>query len=155
MKINFLKLAASVIICLLVGLLGSLVTTPSISTWYTALDKPFFNPPNWIFAPVWTGLFVLMGISLYIVWNSKPKSKLPFIIFGIQLVLNLLWSVLFFCLQSTFYSLIEILALWISILSTMIVFHRISKKASYLFIPYIVWVSFAALLNYYIFVLNL
>ena len=154
---NIIKLIISIIICQLAGIIGSFFTSPSIPTWYASLNKPEFNPPNWIFAPVWITLFLLMGISLYIIWSSKTKisyKKTAFIFFGVQLLLNTLWSIIFFGFQSPFYAFIEIILLWFSILITIIVFYRISRPAAYLLVPYILWVSFAAVLNFFIFILN-
>lgn len=154
---NIPKFTVSIIIPLLVGLLGSLVTTSSIETWYTALNKPSFNPPNWIFAPAWTILFILMGTSLYLVWEEYPKNKKvkgAFEIFGVQLGLNLLWSILFFGLKNPLYASIEILLLWSTILLTIIRFWRISKPSAYLLLPYMALVSFAAVLNYAIVLMN-
>lgn len=155
--INIFKLITSIVICLLAGIIGSVFTASSIETWYALLEKPAFNPPSWLFSPVWTILYILMGISLYIVWEKGleyPGVKLGMTLFGIQLVLNTVWSILFFGLQAPFYAFIEIIFLWIMILLTILQFRKISKKASYLLIPYILWVSFAAVLNYYIWILN-
>ena len=145
---KWLKLVLAIVACELAGAVGSIFTTPAISTWYASLVKPSFNPPNWIFFPVWTILFALMGIALYLAW---PKGKL---IFGAQLLLNILWSVLFFGLHSPLLAFIEIILLWIAILSTIIVFYRTSKQDAYLLVPYILWVSFAAVLNLFIVILN-
>ncbi|MBU1120469.1 tryptophan-rich sensory protein [Candidatus Micrarchaeota archaeon] len=146
-----------IVFCELVGIIGSFFTAPSITSWYAAIQKPFFTPPNWVFAPVWTTLFLLMGISLYLVWEkglSDRKVRIALSVFGIQLILNIVWSLLFFGLQNPFLAFIEIILLWISILATIILFYRISVKASILLIPYIVWVSIAALLNYSVWILN-
>ena len=152
---NILKLIFSVILCQLAGLIGSVFTTSSIPTWYSALNKPQFNPPNWVFSPIWIVLYFLMGISLYLVWSKKSKYKKTAVtFFGVQLGLNALWSIIFFGLQSPFYAFIEIILLWFFILMTIIYFYRISKPAAYLLIPYILWVSFAAVLNFSIFTLN-
>jgi benzodiazapine receptor len=152
---NIYKLIASIAICLIVGFLGSIFTTKSIPAWYKKLKKPSFNPPNWIFGPVWTTLYVLMGISFYIVWNKNAVgSNVAIIIFLIQLFLNFLWSLLFFGLKKPFYAFIEIVVLWILILINIIYFFRIAPVSAYLLIPYIFWVSFAAILNYKIFRLN-
>ncbi|HLD57865.1 MAG TPA: TspO/MBR family protein [archaeon] len=153
---NILKLVISVVICEAVGLVGSIFTLPSIGSWYSGLQKPAFTPPNWLFAPVWTVLFLLMGVSLYLLVEKKVNKdiKIGLVIFGVQLGLNLLWSILFFGLHSLFFSLIEIMVLWVSILATMIWFWRIRRVAGYLLVPYICWVTIAALLNYYIWILN-
>jgi len=158
MRINITKIIVSVLICQGVGAVGSIFTSPAISTWYAILQKPSFNPPNWIFAPVWTILFLLMGISLYLIWSkgwADKRVKIALFIFGIQLVLNILWSFLFFGLQSPLYAFIEIIILWLAILLTIISFYRISKPAAYLLLPYILWVSFASILNFSIMILNL
>ncbi|MDO8741158.1 MAG: TspO/MBR family protein [Candidatus Woesearchaeota archaeon] len=159
MKIkNTYKLIFSIIICQLAGLIGSFFTASSIGTWYAALQKPSFNPPNWIFGPVWVALFLLMGISLYLVWEKGIKAKgvkTALIFFGIQLLLNMLWSIIFFGLRSPLYASIEIIILWLAILFTIIKFYNISKPAAYLLVPYILWVSFAVVLNISIVLVNL
>lgn len=154
---NVYKLIVSIIICQLAGIIGSFFTSSSVSTWYLTLNKPWFNPPSWVFAPVWTALFLLMGIALYLVWKGGIKtkdSKTALTFFAIQLILNIFWSVLFFGLRSPFYAFLEIMILWLAILLTILTFHKISRTAAYLLIPYILWVSFAALLNFSIFILN-
>jgi translocator protein len=154
---NYLKLIISISIPLSVGFIGSLFTIPFIKTWYVALNKPSFNPPNWIFGPVWTTLFILMGIALYLVWSSEKKPALiksGLWIFGIQLIFNVLWSLVFFTLHSPFWALINILVLWGLILATILQFSKINKTASFLLLPYILWVSFASFLNFTIFLLN-
>jgi len=150
MAAQIIKLVVSIVICQLAGFMGSLLTTPSIPTWYASLNKPSFNPPNWVFAPVWTTLFVLMGISAYLVWNQGLQNapvKRALIMFLVQLALNVFWSFLFFKLQSPTYAFVEITVLWIAIALTIVAFFRISRPAALLLIPYIVWVSFAAVLN--------
>jgi translocator protein len=156
-KINYFKLVFSIIVCQLAGIIGSFFTVSSVSTWYLTLNKPFFNPPGWLFGPVWVILYFLMGISLYIIWDKgikSSKSKIALSVFGLQLILNSLWSILFFGLKSPLLAFIEIIFLWITIILTIICFNRISKSASYLLIPYILWVSFAAILNFSIYYLN-
>lgn len=151
-----IKLSFSVLICLIAGFIGSFFTTPSITTWYATLNKPIISPPNWLFAPVWTTLYILMGIALFLVWmkNDKKQIKLAFIFFFTQLTLNSLWSILFFGLKSPFLALLEIIVLWLFILLTIIKFFKIKKLAGWLMIPYLVWVSFASVLNFLIFQLN-
>lgn len=151
------KLAISILVCEAAGLIGSVFTAPAIAGWYSNLQKPVFTPPSWVFAPVWTLLFLLMGISLYLVWqkglNKKPvETAVTF--FGFQLGLNVLWSVLFFGLKNPFLAFLEIIFLLASILATTIFFYRLSKPAGYLLVPYLLWVSFAALLNYSVWTLN-
>jgi benzodiazapine receptor len=154
---EMLKLAASILICLGAGLVGSFFTTPSISTWYASIQKPSFNPPNWVFAPVWTALFILMGISLFLVWKqgyADRQVKIALVLFAVQLVLNIVWSFMFFGLRNPLAGLIEIVVLWISIVLTIVYFYNISRTAGLLLVPYILWVSFAAFLNFTIWRLN-
>jgi len=156
-KINYLKLAASIVICQLAGIIGSVFTYPSIPTWYAILAKPSLNPPNWVFAPVWLLLYTLMGISAYMIWEkgiSKKEVKHAIYVFSAQLILNSLWSILFFGLRSPIAGLIDIVILWGLIIATIVLFFRISKIAGYLLIPYILWVSFAVYLNFAIWILN-
>ena len=153
---DILKLAASIILCQLAGLLGSFFTTPAIPTWYQTLNKPIFTPPNWIFAPAWISLFILMGISLFMVWRRQdhPQGKIAFIFFFVQLILNIFWSGAFFGLRSLILGLMDIILLWIAILLMILNFLKISKAAGLLLLPYLFWVSFAALLNFSLWVLN-
>lgn len=158
MKIrNPLKLAAAVMLCELAGAIGSLFTFSAIPSWYSTLNKPFFSPPNWVFAPVWITLYALMGIALYLVWEKgleKKKVKTAAIVFLIQLSLNSLWSILFFGLKSPFYAFFEIVLLWIAIAFTIMKFREVDARAAWLLIPYILWVSFAAILNFSVWTLN-
>ena len=150
-------LIGSVLLCNCAGLLGSLFTTTGPGSWYSTLIKPAFNPPAWIFAPVWTLLYILMGISLYLVIMEGMKGRdvrIPLLVFTIQLILNILWSYAFFGLESTFFGLLVIILLWISIVATMILFYPVRKAAAWLLVPYILWVSFATLLTYTIYSLN-
>lgn len=153
---NVWKLAFSLIICQLAGVLGSLFTIPAIPTWYQTLNKPSFTPPNWIFSPVWISLFVLMGISLFLIWRrpDHPKFKLAIGVFLIQLILNIFWSIAFFGLKSPLLGLIDILLLWMAILLTILTFFKVSRWAGLLLIPYLLWVSFATLLNVFLWILN-
>lgn len=152
---KILKLISAIVICFLAGIIGSLYTTNSISTWYVTINKPSFNPPNWLFAPAWTTLYILMGISLYIVWQQQSKTKnKAYLLFYSQLVLNALWSIIFFGYHNLLLAFIEIIILWIVILWTIIEFHRISKTAAYLLIPYLGWVTFASILTYSVWRLN-
>lgn len=156
--IDILKLAASIILCQLAGFIGSIFTTPAIPTWYESLRKPFFNPPNWIFGPVWVSLYLLMGISLFVVWQRRENNlqkKKGLILFFAQLILNAFWSVAFFGLKSPFLGLINIMLLWVAILFTIQHFLKISKTAAVLLLPYILWVSFAAVLNFSLWILNM
>ncbi len=156
--VSWAKLIAAVVLCNAAGFIGSFFTTPSIPTWYASINKPFFTPPNWVFAPAWTTLFVLMGIGLYIVWEKtgfRGKGRTALYVFSGQLALNVLWSVLFFGLQSPMLAFLEIIALWIAILFTIIRFREIDRKAGCVLVPYIAWVSFAAVLNLSVWLLNL
>ncbi len=156
-NINYKKLIISLVLPQLAGFIGSIFTASAIPGWYAGLEKPSFNPPNWIFGPVWTLLFLLMGISFYLIWNKGLKgkeSKIAVIIFAIQLALNALWSIIFFGFHSPGVALVEIIFLWIAILFTITTFSKISKTAAYLLLPYILWVSFAAILNFSILIIN-
>ncbi len=155
--IEIIKLVICIGVCLAAGFIGSIFTNTSIPTWYTTLEKPSFNPPNWLFAPVWTILFILMGISAFLVWRvglSEPNVKMALIIFIIQLILNTSWSVAFFGLRSPIAGLIVIVVLWIAILLTILSSAKVSITAGILLIPYILWVSFAGILNASIYILN-
>lgn len=158
---NRSKLLISLALPQLAGLIGSLFTSSVIPTWYATLNRPSLSPPNWIFGPVWTTLFVLMGIAFYLVWTkwavlpwTKRQKRLAVVLFGAQLVLNTLWSIIFFGLQSPGGALIEIVFLWLAIAATIITFAKISRPAAWLLVPYIAWVSFASYLNYAIWSLN-
>lgn len=158
MKQNYLKLFLSIFLCLAAGFIGSVSTASSISGWYSTIIKPPFNPPNWIFGPVWTTLYILMGISLYIVWVNKAKKqekKQAITLFSIQLALNTLWSFLFFSFQAPLYAFIEIIILLAFIILTTLSFYKISKPAAYLMVPYILWVTFASILNFSLWILNI
>lgn len=158
MKIsNTLKLISAILICEIIGIIGSLFTIPAISGWYAYLAKPELAPPNWIFGPVWTLLFMLMGIAMYLIWKKgleRRDIKIALGVFACQLLLNLLWSIIFFGLRSPGGAFIEIIFLLLAILTTIIVFAKISKPAAWLLAPYILWVIFAAYLNYAIYSLN-
>ena len=135
---------------LLCGFLGSLATRPAISTWYVGLTKPSFSPPNWLFGPAWTLLYILMGIAVFIVWSrgvKTPGVKPALILFAVQLLLNLAWSFIFFGARSPVGGFIEILFLWAAILVTMVFFFRVAVAAGWLMVPYIGWVTFATVLN--------
>ncbi len=158
MKINnTFKLIIAVGVSQLAGVIGSVFTAPSIVSWYTGLVKPAFNPPVWVFAPVWTTLFMLMGVAAFFIWKKEFDHngvKIALGIFLVQLVLNTLWSIIFFGFHSPGGALIEIVFLWFAILVTIISFYKISKPAAWLLVPYILWVSFASYLNYAIWLLN-
>ena len=156
MRFNIFRLIASLIICQSAGFLGSIFTTPAIPGWYAGLEKPTFNPPNWIFSPVWIFLYLLMGVTLYLLWQNLPKieAKTALVFFAVQLALNILWSVIFFGFKLPVVAFIEIIILWIFILLTMIKSAKVSKAAVYLLLPYILWVNFAAVLNFFLWRLN-
>ena len=158
MKISDIwKLVIAVVVSEAAGFIGALFTTPSITTWYATLAHPAFSPPNWVFAPVWTLLYLLMGIAAYLVWKAgggRKDVRAALIIFLIQLALNALWSIIFFGHHDPGVALIDIGLLWLAILATIVAFYKISKGAAYLLIPYIAWVTFAAYLNYAIWMLN-
>lgn len=143
-KINWKKLIISILIPQIIGGAGAVFTTPKIQSWYITLNKPFYSPPNWVFGPVWTLLFLMMGIALYIVWNKKKNlyDKI-FYWFWVQLFLNLLWSIIFFGMERPGLALIEIIVLWIAIFKNIKSFGKTGK----LLYPYLAWVSFATLLN--------
>jgi len=133
-----------------IGILGSVFTATAIPTWYATLLRPAFAPPNWIFGPVWTALFAMMGIAACLVWEKrKPRKDVrrALGIFGVQLALNLLWSVLFFGMQNPGAAFVEIIVLWLAIVLTIAAFAKISRPAAWLLVPYLLWVSFATVLN--------
>ena len=149
-------LAISLMICFAAGGIGGWATTQGLDAWYETLDKPTWNPPNWVFAPVWTTLYGSMGIAVWLVWRSGTwkEVKSAVVLFTIQLVLNGMWSVLFFGLQNPGGALIEIVGLWLAIVATTVLFFRRSVIAGGLMIPYLLWVSFASFLNFTIWNLN-
>jgi len=154
---DIIKLIVSVVGCELVGIIATPFTLSSIPTWYQTLEKPSLSPPNWIFGPAWTLLYFLMGISFYLIWRQgwkKKKIKIAGMFFLAQLTVNFLWSILFFGLHSPILGLIDILILLVLIIITMQKFYPLSKPAFYLLIPYLLWVSFATILNFAIVVLN-
>jgi translocator protein len=157
LKMKIFKFISSATLCFLIAFLGGMATTPSIPTWYASLNKPFFNPPNWIFGPVWTTLYFLMAVSLYIIWDKKlhdKKKEAAIRIFIFQLTMNLLWSLVFFGFHQPFLALITIIVLWKAIFVTIKHFYEISKVSAYILIPYLAWVSFASILNLAIAALN-
>ena len=153
MEMNYLKLVISIGVCLLVGFIAGMFTSTSIDTWYSTLTKPFFNPPNWVFGPAWTILYIMMGIALYLVWNAS-NNRIAVTFFVIQLALNFLWSFLFFALENPLIAFIEILLLLGMIILTAVQFYPVSRTAAFLLIPYILWVIFASVLNFRIYWLN-
>ena len=151
------KLIAAVLLCQGAGLLGTLFTAVGLKSWYGTLQKPSFNPPGWVFGPVWTLLFLLMGVALYLVWNRTPLGKnetRAMTWFFVQLALNVLWSFCFFALKSPLLGFIEILFLLAAILTTIIAFWKVSRTAGVLLLPYAAWVCFATFLTFSIWRLN-
>lgn len=150
MRVKWGRLIAAIFICQSAGLIGSIFTFSAIPTWYLSLNKPSFSPPNYLFGPVWTILYTLMGISLYLTWEKKKVVKL----FWAQLVLNAAWSIIFFGLKNIGLALVEIFILWTLILALVVKTNKVNKVASYLLIPYLLWVSFATVLNLSLYLLN-
>lgn len=150
------KLVLAVAACVLVGSVSGYFTAGEIDTWYATLEKPSFNPPNWIFAPVWTLLYVLMGVAFFYFWTtpSDKSKKQGYLAFVVQLVLNFFWSFFFFKLHAPTLALVEILFLLAAILTTLFLFMRVSGRAAALMLPYLAWVVFATFLNAAIMQLN-
>jgi len=151
------RIVVSVVVCLAIGFLSGIATQSSVTTWYTTIEKPFFTPPNWIFGPVWTLLYIMMGVAAGIVWSRGlhhvwVKTALYHFVF--QLLFNALWSIVFFSLQKIFWGLLVIITLLILIGLTIKWFKVVNKTASYLLIPYLLWVIFATALNFEIWRLN-
>ena len=154
---NTFKFIISICIPLLVGFTSGFFTITGVNSWYQTIEKPSWNPPNWIFGPVWTTLYILMGISLYLVWKSSAEwriKKTAILLFSLQLLLNFFWSYIFFNQQQIGLAFVDIVLMWFSILATIILFSRINIAAGWLLVPYISWVSFAAILNFTIWRLN-
>lgn len=143
-------------ISLAFGGIGSIITSDRSDAWYAGIAKPAWTPPDWLFGPVWTTLYILMGIAAWLVWKKVGlrAGAMPLILFGIQLLLNLSWNVVFFSMQSPGAALIEIIVLWLAILATLIAFWRVTPVAGWLFVPYLAWVTYAAALNFEIWRLN-
>jgi benzodiazapine receptor len=156
-KSDILKLVVSIVVCQAAGGIGSVFTMEAIPTWYATLDKPPFNPPNSVFFPVWIILYLLMGVAAFLVWRrglGSPGVNRALTLFVAQLILNALWSAMFFGLECPLCGVVVILLLWFAILFTIAAFSRISRGAALLLVPYILWVTFAAILNISIWVLN-
>ncbi|MDE1857759.1 MAG: tryptophan-rich sensory protein [Thaumarchaeota archaeon] len=151
---NLIRLVASVVVCEAAGIIGSVFTISAIPGWYAALQKPWFTSPNWLFAPVWLSLYFLMGAALYLLWGKRPQSGAALAAFTVQLAFNVAWSVVFFGAHELFYGFVVIAALWLTILVTMAFSYRVSRSSAALLVPYIVWVTIASALNYYVWVLN-
>jgi tryptophan-rich sensory protein len=149
-------LAFFVLLVAVASAIGSAVTLPQIPGWYAGLEKPPFNPPNWLFGPAWTLLFGMMAVAGWLVWRERGLRGAPgaFALFGVQLALNALWSVIFFGMQQPGLAFVEIIVFWLSILATLVAFWRVRPLAGWLFVPYLLWVSYAAVLNGSIWLLN-
>ena len=151
------KLIISIIIVFLAGAVGTVSTLPQITCWYAALTKPSWTPPNWAFGPIWSILYILMGIALFLVWReglNRKNVRIAILIFAAQLIINVLWSLIFFGTHNIFGGLILIIILIAAILVNIIVFYSISKPAGLILIPYLVWVCIAGYLNYSVYILN-
>lgn len=156
-KTDYLMLCAFIVLSELAGVIGAIFTYDSVSGWYSTLQKPFFTPPGWVFAPVWTILYLMMGAAAYLVWERRGKeagANDALLLFFAQLALNLAWSIGFFGLRSPALGFAIIALLWLAIVSTLMAFARISKTAGDLLVPYLAWVSFASLLNASIWLMN-
>ncbi len=151
------KFVTAIVVSELAGVIGSIFTFSAIPNWYAYLIKPSINPPSWLFGPVWTTLYALMGIAAFLVWSkgwNRKDVKKALSVFTLQLVLNAMWSVIFFGLQSPAWAFLNIVLMWLAIIWTMVLFYKISKPAMWLLVPYILWVSFASYLNYCLWMLN-
>jgi translocator protein len=154
---TLLKLVAALGLPQIAGGIGALFTTSAIPTWYATLQRPEIAPPNWVFGPVWTTLYVIMGVAAFLVWQKglyRKDVKVALSLFLVQLLLNTLWSILFFGMQNPGAAFIEIIVLWLAILATITTFAKVSRVAAWLLIPYLAWVSFAAYLNYSFWMVN-
>lgn len=155
---KFTKIAIMVGTCLGIGFISGQMTQSGVETWYPTIEKPSFNPPNWVFAPVWTMLYIMMGVAAGLVWNridfERETVRKALLFFAVQLALNALWSFLFFSLHNPLLAFVEIIILWLMIYETFIQFRKVDKIAGYLFIPYLAWVAFATVLNGSIWWLN-
>jgi len=153
---KFFKLSVSLLLPIGLGSIAGIFTTKEIVGWYASLDKPSFNPPSYLFGPVWTALYILMGVSMFLIWN-RPKTELrqkALTIFGIQLFFNFWWSILFFSFHTAFLAVVDILIMWFLIIYMISIFKKIKPVAAYLQIPYFLWVTFATVLNICIWYLN-
>ncbi len=154
---NYKRLIISLALPQLAGLIGSLFTAPAIATWYAGLSKPGFSPPNWLFGPTWVTLYLLMGISVYLIWQKVGKiqeARKAVRLFWIHLVFNAIWSPIFFGLKNPGLALVNIIIIWLLIIVLMTKFWKINKWSTHLLIPYLFWVSLASVLNYFIWYLN-
>lgn len=155
-KLQIIKLIVSIIVPLGLGSIAGIFTAQSVPEWYATLNRPSFNPPNWIFGPVWTMLYILMGISLFLIWKLEisKERNLAILVFMFQLFLNFGWSFIFFYFNMIGLALIDIILLWIFIVIMLVLFYKIKPIAAYINIPYLLWVSFATVLNGSYYILN-
>lgn len=154
---SFVKLVIAITIPVLIGGASGFFTVSGVESWYQTIQKPSWNPPNWVFGPVWTTLYVMMGIALWLVWKEDTSKELKLIagiLFAAQLTLNFFWSFIFFKLEQPGFAFLEILFMWVAILATIFAFAQVNKRAAWLLVPYISWVSFAAILNFTIWRMN-
>jgi len=149
-----MRLIVCIAACLAAAALGSLLTTPSLRPWYAELRKPAWTPPSWLFAPVWTILFLAMAVAAWLVWRKAGLASAPMRLFLLQLLLNVGWSAFFFRLRSPGAAFVEILVLWLAILATSVEFWKVIPPAGFLLLPYLIWVGYAAALNFSIWRLN-
>lgn len=155
-KLQLIKLVVSILLPLGFGAIAGIFTAQAIPNWYQTLNRPSFNPPNWIFGPVWTLLYILMGISLYLIWkqDASKERNIAITVFAINLLLNFGWSFLFFYFHKIGFALIEIIFMWLSIIIMLFLFYKIKPIAAFINIPYLLWVSFATVLNFSYYLLN-
>jgi tryptophan-rich sensory protein len=148
-NLQLFKLLASIVLPLGIGAFAGMFTAEAVPEWFESLNKPSFSPPNWLFGPVWTALYLLMGISLFLIWKQNPSKErnLAILVFALQLALNLAWSFLFFYFHLIDFALVEIIVLWITIITMLVLFYKIKPLAAYINIPYLLWVTFATILN--------
>ena len=153
---NLFKLVGSILIAQSAGAIGSLFTIQNIPTWYATLNKPSFSPPNYLFGPVWITLYFMIGVAFFLVWKNQGSVsiKVPVVVFSIQMVLNAAWSIIFFGMKSPMFAFFEIVVLWVFIVLCMVTFYPVSRAATWLLMPYFLWVSFASVLNFKILTLN-
>lgn len=155
-KSQIFKLIASIILPLALGAIAGMFTSQSVPEWYATLNRPSFNPPNWIFGPVWTTLYMLMGISLFLIWkqDASKERNLAILVFLLQLLLNFGWSFIFFYFNMIGFALVEIILLWISIVTMLVLFYKIKPMTAYINLPYLLWATFATVLNASYYFLN-
>ena len=153
---SLIGLVVWVALCLGAGLIGSVFTARSVGDWYATLSKPPWTPPSWVFGPVWSALYVLMGVAAWLVWRQAGSSArtVALVVFALQLALNAAWSAIFFGLRLPGWAFAEIVVLWAAILWAVLAFLRVSPAAACLLLPYLAWVSFASVLNFAIWRMN-